>query len=130
MMNPKKSFLPAVLVIATGIFLSACYYDNEEYLYPDNGGTSGCDTINVSYSLTVAPILATHCNGCHNPANPSYGVITSVYNDLMIQVNNGRFWGSINHETGYYSMPKNGNKLSNCNLLKIRKWINNGALND
>jgi hypothetical protein len=113
------------------LFITAsCYYDNEEYLYPDNGGGTGCDTTNVTYSGTVTSILATNCNNCHNPMSPSGGVIVNNYGDLITWVNNGKFWGSIHHDPGFSPMPKGGGKLSNCNLLKIKKWINDGALND
>jgi hypothetical protein len=113
------------------LLITSCYYDNEEYLYPNNGGITGCDTTNVTYSGTVAPILETNnCNNCHNPASPSGGVIVNNYEDLITWVNNGRFLGSINHEPGFSPMPKGGNKLSNCNLLKIQKWIDDGAFNN
>lgn len=113
------------------MLVTACYYDNEEYLYSGSGGNpTACDTSNVTYSGTVAQILNTYCNGCHNPGNPSAGIIVSNYSNLIIYVNNGRFLGSIEHGPGYSPMPKNGSKLSSCNLLKIKKWINDGALNN
>lgn len=121
------------LILSTIIllFVTSCYYDNEEYLYSGNGGNQiTCDTSNVTYSGTVAPILNTHCFGCHNPGNPSSGITVSNYSNLIVYVNNGRFLGSIEHSPGYSPMPKNGAKLSSCNLLKIKKWISNGALNN
>jgi len=119
-----------VLSLLAAMFLFSCYYDNEEYLYSGGGGPAGCDTTNVTYSGTITPILSNNCNGCHNASFPFAGIITSNYTDLMVTVNNGRFWGSINHDSGYSPMPKNGSKLSNCNLLKIRKWLDDGALNN
>lgn len=118
--------IPALLLFLA----TSCYYDNEEYLYPDNGGIPGCDTTDVTYSGTVAPILVNNCNDCHNPASPSGGVIVDNYTDLLVYVNNGRFWGSINHDQGYQPMPRNSPKLSECNLTKIKKWIDDGALNN
>jgi hypothetical protein len=126
-----QNFLFYIFVALSGmVLIPGCYYDNEEYLYPENGGITGCDTTNVTYAGTVAPILATNCNNCHNPTSPSGGVIVNNYSDLKQYVDNGRFWGSINHDPGYSPMPKGGGKLSNCNLLKIKKWIDNGALNN
>jgi hypothetical protein len=47
-----------------------------------------------------------------------------------VVVDNGRFWGAINHEDGYSPMPQNLPKLNDCDLKKIRTWIDEGALND
>jgi len=108
------------------ILITSCYYDNEEFLYPGLPGGQ-CDTTGVTYSAVVAPILATNCNSCHNPASPSGNVITSTYNGLKTVVNSGIFRKAINHESGASSMPKNGNKLPACELSKIDAWINQGA---
>jgi hypothetical protein len=129
-MKTQKFLLNIIITLSGMVLIPGCYYDNEEYLYPDNGGINGCDTTNVTYAGTVAPILATNCNNCHNPVSPSGGVIVNNYSDLKQYVDNGRFWGSINHDPGYSPMPKGGGMLSNCNLLKIKKWIDNGALNN
>jgi hypothetical protein len=129
-MRTYRNLLTLILHAALLFIVTSCYYDNEEYLYPGNGGIIGCDTTNVTYSGTVAPILATNCNNCHQPSFPSGGVVVNNYTDLMTVVNNGRFWGSINHESGYSAMPQGGSKLSDCNLKKIRKWIDDGAVNN
>jgi len=36
---------------------------------------------------------------------------------------------SLDH-TGYYPMPKGGNKLSDCEINQVKNWINAGALNN
>ncbi|MBE0663333.1 MAG: hypothetical protein IH597_12815 [Bacteroidales bacterium] len=124
------SYFPLIFFVLI-IIVSGCYYDNEEYLYGDPGtGVVGCDTLNVTYSGTIAPILSTHCIGCHNQNIPNAGVILNNYNGLKTQIDNGRFWGAINHQNGFAIMPPSGIKLSNCNLLKIQKWIDDGALNN
>lgn len=49
-----------VFIYACSLFLvSGCYYRNEEDLYPES---SSCDTNNVTYSASVAPVFATYCN--------------------------------------------------------------------
>ncbi len=123
----------AHLITKTGIFLltllltalTSCYYDNEEELYP--GGQLPCDTANVSYNLDVAPILATHCDGCHSGSAPSANIRTTPYADLTAIVNNGQLKGVINHDNGFSPMPKNAGKLPNCELAKINAWISKGA---
>ncbi|NTW25939.1 MAG: cytochrome c [Lentimicrobium sp.] len=108
------------------LMVTSCYYDNEEYLYPELPGGE-CDTTGVTYSGVVSPLMASNCNGCHSPAAPSGGVVTSTYEGLKTAVNNGSFRKAINHETGASPMPKNGNKLPDCDLKKIDAWINQGA---
>jgi hypothetical protein len=122
----------SLIIFALLVFLvTSCYYDNEEYLYPDNVGTIGCDTTNVTYSGTIAPLLANACNGCHYPASPfGAGIVLNNHTDLVAIINSGRFVGAINHASGFSPMPKGGTKLSDCNLLKIQKWIDDGALNN
>ncbi len=60
------------------IMVTSCYYDNEEYLYPELPGGE-CDTSWVSYSALFLLFMATNCNGCHSPASPTGGVVTSTY---------------------------------------------------
>jgi hypothetical protein len=115
-----------MLGIITTTFTS-CYYDNTEELYPQ---PVECDTINVTYSQTIAPIMNTNCNDCHSGAAPPANVITDNYTDLKTIADDGRLWGSINHESGYSPMPKDRPKMNDCDLKKINIWLDNGALND
>ncbi len=123
-----RSLLSLAIIMALLIFsTSSCYYDNEEYLYPN---PTECDVLNVTYSGTVVPILDNYCNDCHSSNNPSDGIITDNYSDLQTIINDGRFSGVINHLPDYWPMPKGGNKLNACNLAKIDAWIDAGAPNN
>jgi cytochrome c5 len=123
-----KSFLPLALIIFVIVLISnSCYYDNEEYVYPN---PTACDTTNVTYSLKVAPILAANCNACHSAVAPTAGIITDSYAGLQPVVANGKFRGAINHLPGFSPMPQGGNKLSPCDLAKIDAWLNAGAPNN
>jgi len=120
-----------IFLAIIGLFLvistSSCYYDNEEELYPN---PTECDTTNITYSGTVAPLVSSNCNSCHSSTSPSAGIITDNYTDLQTIVNNGKFRGAINHLQGYQPMPKGGNMLSDCNLAKINLWLDSGAPNN
>lgn len=91
---------------------------------------SACDDSNVTFSKTVAPILNKSCIGCHNPNFVSGGVILSTFNGASIVAINGKLAGTISHAPGFSPMPKSGNKLSDCNIKLIKKWISNGAPNN
>ena len=88
-----------------------------------------CDTTNLTYTNTIEPMIAMHCLGCHNDANPLGGLSLQGYDKVADVANDGRLMGTITHEPGYPAMPKNGMKLSDCKILQIETWINNGLPN-
>ncbi len=90
-----------------------------------------CDTTAVSYSRDIVPILTDKCTGCHgtNSINGNPPVKLDTYTNVLTEVNNGRFLGSITGAPNYVKMPPSGS-LSQCELDKIKKWINNGAPNN
>jgi len=109
------------------IAISGCSYHNEEELYPKE---AECDTTNVTYVNKIAPIMENNCNSCHSGVSPNAGVITDNYEDLKTIAANGQLWGAVNHEPGYAPMPRNQPKLPECELKKIRSWIDNGTPRD
>lgn len=121
-------FVPFLMLIVIGISLSGCYYDNEEYLYKYT--KTACDTNVFTFSQKVDPILRTYCYGCHGQSSPSSGIAMEGYSTLLPFVSNQKLWGTINHESGFSAMPQNANKMSECNLTIIKKWIAAGAPNN
>jgi hypothetical protein len=113
--------LVIVLVSATG-----CYYDKEEKLYPQ----TVCDSATVTYSSSVVPVLLSNCTVCHGGNTPSAGIKLDTYAGVKVQADNGRLWGAVSQATSFSPMPKNGTKLNTCNLTKIKKWLDAGALNN
>ena len=123
--NIRLKFSAFVLSII--IFLGGCYYDNEEYLY----GKAPCDVTSVTYSTTVANILATSCYSCHSTATGNAsgsGISIDSYAKLKPYVTNGQLAGSITHAGGFSPMPKTATKLNSCDIQKIQAWISAGAL--
>lgn len=89
-----------------------------------------CDTANVTFAVSVKPILQTYCNGCHAGSAPSGGIDYSTYNGTKTTALNGKLLGSIQHAPGFSAMPQNANKLSACNIAIIKTWIDAGAPNN
>ena len=115
-----------LLTISLIVFLSSCYYDSQEDLYPKTGI---CDTTNISYNSSIKPIMEQYCTGCHNPSNPSGGIDLSTY-DLCVQYGQeGSLYGSMAQNGIYSPMPKNSNKVDDCTLNKIQIWIDKGYPN-
>ncbi|WP_459074975.1 hypothetical protein [Halocola ammonii] len=92
--------------------------------------SSGCDTLNVTYSGTIRPLIENRCEGCHSGSTPSGGISYETYEGVAEVAADGRLLGAINWDPDYANMPQNGDQLSQCNIDKIRIWIENGYPND
>ena len=89
-----------------------------------------CDSTAFKYAADIAPIMSTFCNGCHGGSFPSAGINTSTWSGLQASVANGSLLGSVQHTSGFSAMPKGTTKMDECNITKIRKWIQAGAINN
>lgn len=98
---------------------------NENY-----GKPKACDASNTTYSGFVKKIVENNCVGCHKGNAASGGIKLDTYDNLLINVNNGKFFGSLNWDYGYVKMPYNQNKFDSCSIKKIKNWIDNGAKNN
>lgn len=90
-----------------------------------------CDSVNVSFSGTVFPIIQNNCYGCHSGSNPSGGLSLTNYNQIknsgsILPGTSGSLLGTITWASGNSPMPKNGNMLSDCNIAQITRWIEDG----
>jgi len=123
--NPLQGRFVAIMALLAVIMgLSACYYDKEEELYPP---ITQCDTSNVGYQATIVPLMKANCNACHNSSAPSAGIATDNFQGVKTIALNGKLYGSIAHLSGYSPMPKGGNKLSECDIKRVKIWIDMGA---
>lgn len=93
-------------------------------------GLGPCDTLNVTYSGSIAPILQSKCNGCHSGGNPSGGINLTTWANVSAQANSGKLTGSINHLSGFSPMPKGSPQLPNCEIRKIELWVAQGSPNN
>ncbi len=103
---------------------SSCAYHIEEELYPP----VTCDTLNVTYSGTILPILEHNCYECHDNANVQVSQIPlEGYSNLIIKINDGKLIRAIRHLSDASPMPKDRPALAECDILKIEKWVADGA---
>jgi len=95
-----------------------------------------CDTVNVTFSGTIWPeIIQTYCYGCHNGANASGGIHLENHSQVAAAATipagqSGSLWGAINHAAGNSAMPKNQQKLSDCKIKQVKKWMDDGVPNN
>jgi mono/diheme cytochrome c family protein len=85
-----------------------------------------CDTMNITYTATIWPIILDNCKGCHTGSSAGGGIQLIDYPTIKAAVQSGKLYGSITHAVGYSAMPKNGAKLPDCYITQIRKWIASG----
>jgi len=126
------------------VFFIQCEKDNEEELVENhnnqNGNdttgnppdTSDCDSINVSFAQDVQPIFNGNCAfaGCHSSGSQAAGYNLADYDGIKSASESGRLIGSIAHYPGFSPMPKARDMLEDCEIGKIRNWINEGTLNN
>ncbi|MFY8139043.1 MAG: hypothetical protein ACOVMR_13100 [Flavobacteriales bacterium] len=119
----KKVFVIALFALALASTFNSCYYDNEEELYAAN---AVCDTTNNVYNGRITAIISQSClSGCHEQAVGSAGIILEGYTNLKNEIINGTVMCAIRHE-GCSPMPKNQNKLSDCDINNLQNWIDKG----
>ena len=94
------------------------------------GCAVSCDANVFTFSGAVKPIVTTYCIGCHSGATANGGVDLSTYSGVKTVADNGVLIKVINHAPNFPAMPQNGNKLNDCKIEQIQKWIDNGAQNN
>lgn len=126
-----RLLLTTILGLSLVLIVSTCYYDSEEFLFPQINDQ--CDTLNITFINSVAPMLDNSCLSCHaNSVAASFGgnIRLENYADVKVQADNHKLLGSVAHENGYSPMPMGTPKLENCKITTIRIWVNAGALNN
>ncbi|HEY6502977.1 MAG TPA: c-type cytochrome domain-containing protein [Chitinophagaceae bacterium] len=91
---------------------------------------SMCDSSSFTFSGAIRTLISNKCQGCHSGSAAQGSIDLSTYNGIKAKVADGSLWGSINHYAGFSAMPKNGTKLSDCEIIQVRKWIEAGSPNN
>jgi hypothetical protein len=89
-----------------------------------------CDSTKFTYAAIIQPMMQVNCVSCHNPNNLRGGINLSNYNAIKSVALSGKLFGSITHASGFFPMPQNANKLSDCQIKQVDKWIKGGILNN
>jgi hypothetical protein len=124
-----RSFITGIGCVGFLLSVCSCYYKNEEDLY-SGSNLQDCDTAHYTFSGQVLPLMQQNCISCHNNTTLSGSISLDNYSSVKQVVDPGRFWGAINHDQGFVPMPLDAGKLSDCNLIIIKKWLDHGALNN
>ena len=128
----KKISLSGAVLFSAILFFNSCFYDKSEQQYP----AVTCDTTNVSYSIDITAILDASCQGCHKGASSSSGIDLYNYSTIKALALDGKYvYGSLLSAVSFEGgnpnpMPQGANKLPDCDVNKIRAWVNRGAPGD
>jgi hypothetical protein len=118
----KKLF--SALLILSIVF--SCSKNNEQNL----GGANTCNSTNMTFTTDIKPILQNNCFSCHGNGLSQNGINFDTYAGVKAVADNGKLVGAITHAAGFLPMPQSAPKLSDCNINKIKDWVNRGALNN
>lgn len=118
----------SVAAVCMILFVTACSKTSEDIIAPANN----CDTTSVSYNADVVPILQNTCYRCHATGSTggSGGINLDSYTNLKKWADNGFLVGDIIHAPGFVPMPYDGGTLSDCEIYKIKAWVNQGTKNN
>jgi mono/diheme cytochrome c family protein len=112
--------LPFALMLAA----SGCYYDAENELY----GTNSCDSTTGTYSTEVKPLMDNFCVSCHSTAVKNGGIALDSHAE--VSANATKVLATLDHQAGVSQMPKGSPKLDECEIKKVRIWIEKGKQNN
>ncbi|MCA9248413.1 MAG: PD40 domain-containing protein, partial [Planctomycetales bacterium] len=98
--------------------------------------------LQVSYYKQIRPIFQAHCQGCHQPAKPGGEYVMTQYGQLLAGGETGEaavvagkpeesnLLAQITPVDGQADMPKDKPPLAESEIELVRRWIEQGALDD
>ena len=124
-MRLRIAFVLILFISIIALFVSGCYYDNEQLLYPAPA-TGGCSGINAKFSSDVAPIISAKCAtaGCHNAASAAGGTVLETYAQISAKAVRIRQRCIVEK-----TMPPGGG-LSTSEIAILNCWISSGIPNN
>lgn len=110
------------------LLIFSCTKKSEEELGENTNNT--CESTNMTFATNIKSILQSFCFGCHGNGLSQNGINFDTYAGVKAVADNGKLVGAISHASGFVAMPQSAAKLSDCNINKIKSWVNSGALNN
>ncbi|MEI6898882.1 MAG: hypothetical protein WCL00_03310 [Bacteroidota bacterium] len=108
------------------LFLLSCKHSpNSDSIVPPPPPPD-CDSVNVTYTGTIQPILAQNCYACHAGTPPSSGFSLESYDSVKHYASIGHLMDRIRQDSIilYPPMPQPpASKLSSCQIAQFNNWI-------
>ncbi|MES2519985.1 MAG: hypothetical protein V4585_17850 [Bacteroidota bacterium] len=83
-------------------------------------------TANITFQNDVKAILDKNCLSCHSTKEHSGGVKLEDISDIKFWANSGELYDQIIPFGGNPPRMPKGAKLTDCEVLIIKKWIDSG----
>lgn len=96
----------------------------------NNSCSNFCNPNSFTFSLTIQPLIATYCQGCHSGTNPDAGLVLTNYAEIQTVAANGKLINAINGTGGISLMPYQSTPLNDCQKQQITAWVDSGAPNN
>jgi len=136
----KKQTIISALITLVGLILTSCYWHNWEKINPTPVVKTCTLPDTVSYSKDIVPILTANCSlnnsACHSSSASSSGGDMTTYQrvvnnfcsgDSLSDMYKAITWSDPSNTT---PMPENSGKLSQCDINKIVRWLDQGTPNN
>jgi len=96
----------------------------------NNSCVADCDPNQFTFSAVIAPMIQTHCQGCHSGASPDGGLSLTNFSQISASALNGSLMAGLTGTQGIPLMPYNTSGLSACQIQQVQNWIDAGAPNN
>ena len=127
-----KLIIPlGMVLVLTVTMISSCTYRKEENYYPK----TTCDTNSISYKDFIQPLMSSNCYVCHAASNALLsggGYVLDTHTTLAAQAKAGTLYRDLSNPdvNNLQHMPRSLPSLPDCEILKVKAWINQGAQNN
>jgi hypothetical protein len=113
-----------LLLLLLALLLHGCEHDALDTAMPE----LLCDTMNVSFTGDILPIMQSRCAipACHVAGGNGTGDFT-IWSGVRTQVDNGKLIPAINRTVGAIPMPPDGSMIPACDIRMIEAWVNGRA---
>lgn len=88
------------------------------------------DTTQFSFRRQIGPMINKYCTGCHYGPYNSGNILLTNYREIKSVVDSNKLIESFTGDNGVSKMPTGVVSLQPYEIIQVRKWIENGALND
>ncbi len=119
-----------LLIMTMLVCLSACKNEKDDDTDGPITPQAICSTDSVTFEGVIKPLLANNCLSCHDATLASGGVDLSTHDKVATTAKSGALYGAVAHQGNYVPMPYNGKKLSDCDIAKIKAWVDAGSPNN
>lgn len=123
----KNSTLILFVLVCSALVIVSCSKDKKDTNTLSVSCQNASDTI--YYAVSIAPIMAAHCTGCHGVPSNDGGINLETYQNVKSQTQDGQLLCSIAHECGVATMPKGAAKLSDAQIQTVACWKATGYQN-